>query len=136
MMSIQLSWYLENHVMLLVSHGESSDQDMFEVDQPIIDYLTQSQAPLVHLIINNLESSFTPSAKALPRLKFPKHPRCGWVILVGPTNTFQRFVGAVATGLFKARQRMFDTMDEALVFLNDMDSTLPPPRDTKLDKAS
>jgi hypothetical protein len=130
-MPIQISWYLENRVILLVNHGESSDQDVFAVDQPMIDYLNQNQAPLVHLIIDNTGAKYIPSVKAVTAVKWPKHPQYGWTILVGLTNPFQRFVNVVATNFFKARQRMFDTMDEALNFLNEVDSTLPALRDPK-----
>jgi hypothetical protein len=130
-MPMQLSWYLENRVMLLVNHGDSSDQDVFDIDQPIIDYLNQSQAPLVHLIIDNIGAKYIPSVKAVTSVKWPKHPQYGWTILVGLTNPFQRFVNVVATNFFKARQRMFDTMDEALDFLNEVDSTLPALRDSQ-----
>jgi hypothetical protein len=135
-MPIQLSWYLENHVMLLNNEGDSADQDVLKVDQPILDYLNQSQAPLVHLIIDNTRAKYIPSVKAITAVKWPKHPQYGWTILVGLTNPFQRFVNVVATNFFKARQRMFDTMDEALDFLNEVDSTLPALRSKQLDKAS
>lgn len=135
-MSVDLSWYLENRVIQIVNHGDISDQDMLDSDQPIIDYMNQSQAPLVHLIVDNSKASYTPSVKTVTQAKFPKHPQCGWIILVGPANTLMRFANAVVTNLFKTRNRMFDTFDEALDFLNEMDSTLPPLRDMKHDKAS
>src|SRR5689334_10087471 len=130
-MPIQLSWYLENHVILHVNQGDISDQEILDVDQPISGFLERSHAPLVHLILDNRSATTTPSIKAISQLKYPKHPRFCWLIVVGPTNTFVRFVNAVTTNLFKSRNRMFDTMDEALDFLNEVDSTLPALRDSK-----
>jgi hypothetical protein len=43
---------------------------------------------------------------------------------------------AVACNFFKVRQRNFDTMDEALDFLNEIDSTLPALSDSRAKKAS
>ena len=135
-MSIQLSWYLENRVLLLTSQGESSDQDLLDIDQPIIEHLNQSNAPLVHLIADHRKGGKMPSMKAAAQIQWPKHPQYGWGIMVGLTNPVQRFLVAVASNFFKVRQRNFDTMDEALDFLNEVDTTLPALRDNRLDKAS
>ena len=140
-MSHQLSWYLENRVLLLTSEGESSDQDLLDIDQSVINCLEQSTAPLVHLIMDRTNAPPVTSSKVAAQiklasqLKWPKHPKYGWAIMVGPTNSLQRFIVAVATNFFKVRQRMFNTMDESLDFLNDIDSSLPSLRDTRLNKA-
>jgi hypothetical protein len=136
-MAFELSWYLENRVILLTGHGEGSDQNLLDIDQQVINYLNQSNATLVHLIMDQRNLPPPSSSKAASQiklasqLKWPKHPKYGWAILVGPSNSLQRFVIAVATNFFKVRQRTFDTMDEALDFLNDIDSTLPALRDSK-----
>lgn len=137
-MSLHLSWYLENRVILVVSKGKSlnQDQDMFDIDQAIVDYINQSDAPLVHLITDFRDGSFSPSMKAVGKLQSSKHPRIGWAIVIGQMNSLQRFSLAMAISFFKLRNRMVDTLEEALDFLNYVDSTLPPLRDGKLDKAS
>jgi hypothetical protein len=135
MMAIQLSWYLENRVILLTSQGDSSDQDLLDLDQQIIEYLNQCEAPLVHLIADHRKGGKMPSVKVSTQIQWPKHPQYGWGIMVGLTNPVQRFLVAVASNFFKVRQRMFNTMDEALDFLSEVDSSLPPLRN-KLDKAS
>ncbi len=135
-MAVQLSWHLENRVLLVANSGAISDQDMLDVDQPIIDHMNQSNVPLVHLIVDNSDATYNPSIKTVSQAKFPKHPQCGWVLLVGPTSTFTRFVNAVVTNVFKTRNRMFDTRNEALDFLNEVDSALPPLRDIKREKVS
>ncbi|MBA3873824.1 MAG: hypothetical protein H0X30_32225 [Anaerolineae bacterium] len=135
-MPVQLSWYLENRVILMVNHDGSSDQELLELDQPVINYLNQSNASLVHLIWNNNDSKYMPSINATKALQFPKHPQFGWTITVGLNNPLQRFIVAVANAFFKSRVRMVNTMDEALDFLNEVDGTLPALRDNVLDKAS
>ena len=141
-MALQLSWYLENRVILLTIHGESSDQDLFDVDQEIINYLNQSSAPLIHCIMDQRNAILPPTFKAAAlivtatKLKWPKHPQYGWAIMIGQPHPLLRFVTAVATNFFKIRQRGFNTMDEGLDFLNDIDGTLPALRDHRLGKAS
>ena len=141
-MPFELSWYLENRVILLASQANNSDENLLDMDQKVIDYLNQSSAPLVHLIMDQRKAPPPSSSRAASQiklasqLKWPKHPKYGWAIMVGPTNSLQRFVIAVATNFFKVRQRSFDTMDEALDFLNDIDSSLPTLRTNKMTKAS
>ena len=135
-MPSQVSWLLENRVMLTYNQGVVSDQDMFNIDQPVLDYMNQCTAPLVHMIVDHRNGIGSPSTKALAQLQWPKHPKVGWMIMVGMANPFQKFVVAVASNFFKTRMRMFDRMDEALDFLNEIDSTLPMLRLEKLDKAS
>ena len=141
-MPLQLRWYLENRVILLTSQGDSSDQDLLDIDQKVINYLNQSDAPLVHFIMDQRNVPPAPPSKAAAQikvatqLKWPKHPKYGWAIMIGPTNSLQRFIIAVATNFFKIRQRGFNTMDEGLDFLNDIDGTLPALRDHRLGKAS
>ncbi len=134
-MPVELSWYLENRVIQVINSGKITDDDMLDNDQPIINYLNQSSFPLVHMIVDNTKAVYTPSAKMITKAKFPRHPQCGWIILVGPTNTFMRFVNVVVTNVFKTRNRMFDSFDEALTFLNEIDSSLPPLRNNVLGKA-
>lgn len=133
-MPVQLSWYIEHRVIQIINSGEISDQDMLDSDQPIIDYFNESNVPLVHLIVDNSNARYTPSVKSVTMAKFPKHAKCGWVLLVGPANSFMRFVNAVVSNIFKTRNRMFETFDEALDFLNDMDGSLPPLRDRELTR--
>jgi len=132
----QVNWYLENRVIFLSSYGEITDQDLLGVDQPIIDYMNHSDATLVHLIVDAANMTTPPSFKVVSQLKWPKHPQYGWAIIIGLKNPIQRFFVAVATNVFKTRQRMFNTLDEALDFLNEIDSTLPVLRDSQNKKAS
>ncbi len=133
-MSSQVSWLLENRVILTFNQGVVSDQDMFDNDQPITDYLDQCTAPLIHMVVDHRNGIGSPSSKALAQQHWPKHPKMGWLIMVGMANPFQKFVVAVTSNFFKTRLRMFNTMDEALDFLNEVDSTLPQLRN-RLDKA-
>ena len=135
-MTSQVGWLLEKRVILTYNEGVVADEDMFANEQPILDYLNECTVPLVHMIVDHRKGIGTPSSKALAQLRWPKHPRMGWMILVGMANPLQKFVVTGASNFFKTRMRMMNTMDEALDFLNEVDSTLPALRDTKLDKAS
>src|SRR5262249_44343349 len=128
-MPVKLSWYVENRVMMVAAQGDYTDEELIALDDQVIKYLDQSTAPLVHMVMDRQETTHIPSIKSVTMVKWPKHPRYGWTLVVGSTNPFQRFVVALANNFFKGRQRNFDSLDEALDFLNHVDSTLPPLRD-------
>ena len=128
-MPVQLSWHLENRVMLVVAEGDYTDDELINLDGQVIKYLDQSTAPLVHMIMDRQGTDHVPSMKSVTKVKWPKHPRYGWTLVVGSTNPFQRFVVAVANNFFKGRQRNFDSREDAFDFLNLVDSTLPPLRE-------
>jgi hypothetical protein len=130
-MPIKLDWYLENRVIIITAEGDYADEELINLDGQVIQYLDQSTAPLVHMIMDRQGTNHIPSIKSVTMVKWPKHPRYGWTLVVGSSNPFQRFVVALANNLFKGRQRNFDTFDEALDFLNEVDSTLPPLRALK-----
>lgn len=135
-MAVQLSWQLENRVLLVANSGAISDQDMLDVDQPI-DRMNQSNVPLVHLIVDNSDATYNPSIKTVSQAKFPKHPQCGWVLLVGPTSTFTRFVNAVVTNVLRREIGcLIRVMKHSTFSLNEVDSALPPLRDIKREKVS
>lgn len=134
-MPVQLSWHLENRVMMVVAEGDYTDEELINLDAQVIKYLDQSSAPLVHMIMDRQGTNHIPSIKSVTMVKWPKHPRYGWTLVVGSTNPFQRFVVAIANNFFKGRQRNFDTREEALDFLNLVDSTLPPLREIKAKAA-
>ena len=134
-MSIRLSWFLENRVIMISAEGEYTDDELIGLDPQVIKYLDQSSAPLVHMIMDRQETNHIPSIKSVTQVKWPRHSRYGWTLVVGSSNPFQRFVVAIANNLFKGRQRNFDSLDEALDFLNFVDSTLPPLRAIKNKEA-
>ncbi len=123
-------------VMMVVAEGNYTDDELINLDGQVISYLDQSNVPLVHMIMDRQGTDHIPSMKSVTKVKWPKHPRYGWTLVVGSTNPFQRFVVAVANNFFKGRQRNFDNREEAFDFLNEVDSTLPPLRSINGNAAS
>lgn len=63
--------------------------------------------------------------KDILNLKTGKHPRVGWVIVIGIQNRMFMFFISTALQIFRARLRFMPSMNAALEFLQDIDSTLP-----------
>lgn len=132
-MPLPISWAIDQHVILITSVGDSTDQDFFALDQPCADLIEASPAEQVHVIIDCSGSPYTPSGKAITQIRFPKNPRIGWVILVGSVNVLQRFGFAIGSTFFKIQAKQANTVAEALEFLNNADHTLP---DVKVERVS
>ena len=126
-MENEITWLIENHVILnkiyewdLESLGESS----FMTEGMV----STSDKPLVHTLYDFTEMEKYPmNVAAVGKAVKPllSSNKLGWVITV-MDNPMILFLSTVATGLYGVRFRSFKTMNEALEFLQQRDSTLPP----------
>ena len=127
-MSIGLSWYIEDHIILLAASGDVNTDEIHQTMEKVATLIEQSNADLVHLIIDLNEAAHSAlSIKARVEAVRPalSHPRCGWVILVGQKNPVANFVSSTTAQIFKTRFRSFPTIEEGLEFLKDMVPNLP-----------
>ncbi len=123
-MAYKTGWYIEGQVSYAQCISPC-DAEEFRAGLEEIDVLLgQGQRPLIHTIVDltRLEESIglVQMAKAIRGRK--PDPRVGWVIMVGEQNKVVRFSASVVRQILQMRQRSFDTLDEALDFLRDIDS--------------
>jgi hypothetical protein len=86
----------------------------------------QSNAGLVHVILDASELEGIPSFKVMRRFESLKHPKFGWMLPFGThINPIVNMLGTITLQLFKIRMRQCKTLDEALAFLQYVDTTLP-----------
>lgn len=131
-MPLQVSWIVVNRIIQISGDGEVGDYELSAIDAVMMDLINQSSAPLVHTI--SVASSNIPvSFKTVKDLQWPKHPRCGWTVVVGLTNPLFRMIAAAGASLFKTRLRNVDTLEKALAFLHEVDSSLPSLHDVGLE---
>jgi hypothetical protein len=69
----------------------------------------------VQLGLNDLASVFR---------DMPASPKLGWSIYISP-KMLDRFFASVTTQLTKSRHREFNTLADAIAFLQSVDDTLP-----------
>ena len=124
-MSVGVTWLVEGHLLLLNSWGNVNVDELTAMDSRIHDMLTSSQVPLVHGIHDHSGASQIPSAKDLMKVKSGHHPRVGWLIIIGLDNKLMKFFVSVAGQVLNIRLRFMNSLEEALAFLQDVDSTLP-----------
>lgn len=134
-MPFGVTWLVEDKLLLLQAWGLFGLNEMNQMDAKIGAMLDRSSSPLVHGIHDHRQTSQIPSAKDLMKIKSGSHPRVGWLVFVGLDNKLLKFFVSTTGQVLKLRVRFMDTIEEALAFLQDMDSTLPDLKAIDLDTA-
>lgn len=125
-MPLKLQWLVEDQVFLRVAEGEVTVDEYYEHDARLINnYLEPSPATRVHGIFDLTGLDQMPELKVLRQAKAIKHSKTGWVVLVGVDNPVIKLVASVMGQMYQARFRFYNTIEEALDFLQSMDDTLP-----------
>lgn len=124
-MTVGVTWLIEGKLVLLKSWGTMSVAEMEMMDSRICEMLDSSKEQLVHAIHDHTLIDHLPSPKNMMKLKVGSHARVGWLFIVGIDNKLMKFFASVTGQAFHIRLRFMDTVEEALKFLQDIDSTLP-----------
>jgi hypothetical protein len=125
-MSYDVSWLLENRVILTRFGQELADAELPAFNQVVVGYVERGAEPFVHHLVDCRQVEKLASIGAQRRdLKFPTLPKYGWTVFVGIRNPLVRMSLSIAPQLFKIRFRHVNTPEEGLAFLQYVDSTLP-----------
>jgi len=123
-MPYQTDWYIEDRVVKIDVTGELTlDQiDAFDADY---HYKTENGMPPVHMLLNcNRVTRFPMDiGKIYPVLSKRKHTRAGWILLISGNSACQ-YVVQNLTNLLKIRFHSCSSVEEAFVFLTQVDETL------------
>ena len=126
-MPYQTGWYVENRIILTRYTGFIQVEDIRgQIDETrrLIDQGT----PLVHSIIDLSQIDKWPPLNVVNEFRSMDiesvRERMGWSIIVA-NNMVLKFGSSLFAPIFNLRQRIFSTVDEALTFLHENDSTLP-----------
>jgi hypothetical protein len=124
-MPVGLAWLVEGHLVLAKGWHALRSDELADFDARVISMLESANRPLVHGIHDYSEALAMPPIKDLVQLKSGRHPKIGWVIVVGLHDRMMKFFVSIALQIFGVRVRFMDSVQEALSFLQDIDSTLP-----------
>jgi hypothetical protein len=125
-MTVKTQWYVPDAVILVQFSGETTVDDMRQYIQDAYTLSDQSSRSLVHVIADS--SNVTKGVnikdvmKTLANVK--PHPKAGWNITIGEKDKLIKFTTDVARQILRLRTRSFDTIEEALAFLEDIDSSI------------
>jgi hypothetical protein len=124
-MKYHTHWYVENRVVITEHFHTVTIEEVAQMDKEYVTLLEQSDAALVHFLFDLRQHDSVPDLKTMSHMEFTKHPRFGWSIVVGHINPITRFLVSTVAQINKARFRSFTTMEDALHFLQEIDSSLP-----------
>jgi len=124
-MAIEVSWLLEDRVILAEISGVVSQEDLPSYDAAVQQHLNASTGPTVHLVVDQTRSESKFDTRLMAGLRFPRHPKLGWMIPLGATAPGAKAVGKLAAQSLHVSVHNAGTRDEALDFLQRADATLP-----------
>jgi hypothetical protein len=126
-MPVEVSWLVENRVVYSRSFGILSVSQVHEAAAQSTQMM-DTGTKFVHLIANATDVekfSFSLADIARSFRGFPTSPNMGWTLTVS-SNTMHRFFASIVVQMGSSRQRVFNTLEEAIAFLQSVDETLPP----------
>ncbi len=127
-MSYVLDWIANGHVMGVKLFGRQSADDIRQSVDEQVALLNASSRPRVHILVDLYDATgprtfdIAEVRDALRRII--QHHRMGWLLITG-THEVTRVAVAMVLSQFQIRMRVFETTEDALDFLYDIDSAVP-----------
>ncbi len=125
-MPVVNTWYIPEQIGYIRFYGEVTEDELRKFMDDGERMIDSSNRANVHFIINLTELSHPVSLASAIKIarERKKHPRSGWSITVGQQSSFTKFISDVTGQILNTRMRTFDTTQEALEFLREMDETI------------
>ena len=124
-MPYQMSWLVEKRVIYAQLYGYVTQEDLAAYYQMMIDLAEESELLLHTFTDSSGMTGMKMSFRELQNMTFNGIHNLGWAILISPSK-LNRFFASVVTQLSHKRGRQFETLEEGLHFLQEMDDSLPP----------
>jgi hypothetical protein len=121
-----IGWYIENEIIYIRYSGVTTPDELRESLVMVQDMIEGSHRSLVHVIGDVGEvTQAVPTKDTLGIVRqVGSHDRSGWNIILREQSVLVKMSAALGMSIFKTRNRMFDTLEEAEAFLKEMDTTL------------
>lgn len=126
-MGFEARWYLPGRVMYAKFEGDVTSVDLRQAIALLVRELQYD--PHKHLIIDATDALTYPSLSEIRNVLFSSdlsfRKSNNWVITYGIMTGVGQFIIAIALQLVGARFRTVGTLEQSLVFLQTLDTTLP-----------
>ncbi|PJF39727.1 MAG: hypothetical protein D6737_18295 [Chloroflexi bacterium] len=128
-MPFEVSWYLENRVVLVQPKGMMASADMAEMNTEILKLIHAGRdagTDKVHTIIDvrALQRMPVNISGLSDTLKHVKDPAQGWIIMVGAKSSI-RFLARIVSQIARADFCAVETFDDGIATLQRLDASLP-----------
>lgn len=126
-MPINHHWLLNDHILHAEYIGEVTAKELKHSAELFRAKLDTTDTLLIHLIVdvsaletypNNLPIIVQSVGEAIG------HEKLGWLVPVGMDNQIVEFLVTMVSKVFRTRYRSFDTLEEAIAYLQEMDTNL------------
>lgn len=127
-MPVKVGWLVENRISYFKYTGDVTIEEVTEAAAIGLEFLYQSDAPLIHSIQDNSEQTSFPKevGQLMKSVRTAlSDPKMGWMMTVGLEGDVIRFVVTLVGRIARTRHRMFDTLEETVEFLQHVDTSLP-----------
>ena len=123
MVNYSIEWYIADQVLFVKHWGATQADEVREQMAQMNHQLDLSSGESIHVIIDLSSVTKALKVKDFPRAfaHYKTHPKYRWTMMVGQKDPLVRFASTVATTLFRAPLRAFDTLPEATAFLKTID---------------
>ena len=121
-MSYEVSWYVNNRVILCKLSEEITVDEIKTGNTKIREYVAEGENP-VHCILDLNDLNSFPIDFNLFRTDYPFHDTTGWIVLSGG-NALMRYSAGVVARFIGTDFHVVRNFDEALTFLKEKDSTI------------
>lgn len=128
-MPTSIHWFVPDRVVYVGSNGVVTLEEMTHAQQfntSLLDATTHELG--VHIIFDTRATTKTPTNISEVRKlnqSLVSHPKLGWVIVL-EGNTVLRFISSMMAQLSHIHMKPVATWEDALVFLDYIDSTMSP----------
>jgi hypothetical protein len=126
-MAYEVTWLVAGRIILDKLSGNIQMDEIATTSELITNLVREGSPKQVHLIVHILEVNKLPVGinvgKVNQYMKHTQEPNLGWTLVI-TTSMFLRFLASVVTQVAGGRFRAFATYEEALAFLQELDSTL------------
>lgn len=129
-MPTEQQWYVPERVVRVRFYGKLTLDEIVDAFATSAELVDATSAPPVHFIHDWTELDSFPTniidirRSTTVRVKDPK--RIGWVVAYAKNDQILQSMSNIVFQLFRIRFQMVDSADEAVAFLQRMDSKLPP----------
>ena len=125
-MAYHYEWLLPKRVIFCYVSGTQSMDEARESFGELTSRLDAGEAPTHYVAdLRHLDKLPTTNVREIQELvSFVNHPNLGWIVVIGRSNPTMTFVLTIVAKLTGVRYRAVDTLQEAIAFLSNIDSSL------------
>ena len=125
-MAYEVTWLVDKRIIYFHTSGIATIDDVKAGNKKVMLMLDEG-IQFVHLItdstdVEKVQLGLTDLASVFRDM--PSSPKLGWSIYVSP-KILDRFFASVTTQMTKSRHREYNSLAEAIAFLQSVDDTLP-----------